>query len=201
MGVGYRSGQQLLGLLGIVGGVAVLAGFLPIFPWDSSALVVLRLVLFNAGVIAIVFAARRRQAAIGRGRSSVAAAVAVGANAWYLAMVILSIGRPLFPEPDPGFRPILFYAAIGLWLADAAFGIVAVRLRAVSRWAALAVAVGSLLALTGVGGLGFTTGPLAALIEPLSLVGIVVLGIGWLVLGIDVVSRPDAAHTPARPAT
>ncbi len=179
----------------------VLAGFLPIFPWDSGPLVVLRLVLFNAGSIAIVFAAHRRQAAIGRGLSSAAAGLAVAANAWYLVMVILSIGRPVFPEPDPGFRQILFYAAIALWLADAGFGFVAARLGAVSRWAALAVAVGSLLALTGVSSLRLTTGPLATLVEPLSLVGIVVLGIGWLVFGIDVVSRPDPVHTPARRAT
>jgi hypothetical protein len=201
MADGGRSGQQLLGILGILGGVGVLSGFLPVFPWDSTLLVILRLALFNAGAIAIVSAVHRRQAAMGRGHSWAVAALAIAANAWYLVMVILSIGRPVFPEPDPAFRPILFYAAIALWLADAAFGFVAVRRRAVSRWAALAVAVGSLLALTGVGGLGFTTGPLGSLIEPLSLVGIVLLGIGWLVLGIDVASRPDAVGTPARPTT
>ena len=192
MGVGDRSGRRLLGLLGIVGGVALLAGFLPLFPWDSGQFVVLRIVLFNLGTIAIAVAIHRRQGSAGRGLSMAAAAAAIGANAWYLVMVILSIGRPQFPEPDAGFRPILFYAAIALWLADAAFGFVAARLGIVSRWAALAVAIGSVLALTGVGGLGFTTGPMRAIIEPLSLAGMVVLGAGLVILGIGLASRSEA---------
>jgi hypothetical protein len=107
-------------------------------------------------------------------------------------MVILAIGRPRFPEPDPEFRPIFFYAAIVLWLTDAAFGFVAARLGAVSRWAALALGFGSLLALLGVGGLGFTTGPFATIIVPLSLVGIGLVGIGWVLLGIDIATRRNA---------
>lgn len=192
MGVGDRSGQQLLGLLGIVGGVALLAGFLPLFPWDSNQFVVLRIVLFNAGTIAIAFTVHRRQASAGRGLSLASAGMAIAANAWYLVMVVLSIGRPQFPDPDAGFRPILFYAAIALWLTDAAFGFIAARHGLVSRWAALAVAIGALLALTGVGGLGFTTGPLRAIIEPLSLAGMVVLGAGLVVLGVELASRSEA---------
>ena len=174
----------------------MLAGFLPLFPWDGNQFVVLRIVLFNAGTIAIAFAVHRRQASAGQGLSGglslAAAGAAIGANAWYLVMVILSIGRPQFPEPDASFRPILFYAAIALWLTDAAFGLVAAKLGVVSRWAALAVAIGSLLALTGVGGLGFTTGALRSIVEPLSLAGMVVLGAGLVALGIELASRSEA---------
>jgi hypothetical protein len=180
--------NRMLGILGILGGVVLVAAFIPNLPW-GNALFTLRLVLFNAGAMAIVFAVHRRQAVIARRLSFLAAAPAILANAWYLVMVILSIGRPQFPEPDPEFRPIFFYAALALWLTDAAFGFVALRLGVVSRWGALALAIGSLLALTGVGGLGFTTGPFAAIIEPLSLVGIALVGIGWVLLGIDVATR------------
>jgi hypothetical protein len=191
MDVGGRSGQQTLGYLGVAGGLAMLAGFLPIFPWDSP-LVIPRIVLFNVGTIAIALAVNRSQTSVGRRLSRAAAATAIAANAWYLVMVLLSIGRPQFPEPDASFRPILFYAAIALWLTDAAFGFVAARLGNVSRRAALAVAIGSLLALTGVGGLGLTTGPWRSIIEPLSLAGLALLGTGLLVLGIELATRREA---------
>jgi hypothetical protein len=192
--------NRILGLLGILGGLVLIAAFIPNLPWGDS-LFGLRLLLFNAGAIAIVFAVHRRQAEISRGISLAAAAPAILANAWYLVMVILSIGRPRFPEPDPGFRPIFFYAAIALWLTDAAFGLVAARIGAVSRWAALALGIGSLLALTGVSGLGFTTGPYAAIVEPFSLVGIGLVGISWVLLGIDVATRKHVLPRSERSAT
>ena len=164
----------------------LLAIWVPAFPWGADLLNPVRLVLFNAGAIAIVIAVDRRQAAISRRLSLAAAVPAILANAWYLAMVIASIGRPQFPEPDAGFRPIFFYAALALWLTDAAFALAALRIGAVSRLAALTLAIGSLLALTGVGGLGFTTGPLAVIIEPMTILGVALVGLGWILLGIDV---------------
>jgi hypothetical protein len=181
--------SRTLGILGILGGAMLLVIWVPDFPWSADFLNPLRLVLFNVGAIAIVIAVHRRQAAISRGVSLAAAVPAILASTWYLAMVILSIGRPQFPEPDPGFRPLFFYAALALWLTDAAFGLVALRIGVVSRWAALALTIGSLLALTGVGGLGFTTGPLAAIIEPLTIVGVALVGLGWILLGVDVATR------------
>jgi hypothetical protein len=192
--------SRILGILGILGGLVLIAAFIPNLPW-GSALFNLRLVLFNAGAIAIVFAVHRRQAVIARGLSLAAAVPAILTNAWYLVMVILSIGRPQFPEPDPEFRPIFFYAALALWLTDAAFGFVALRLGVVSRWAALSLGIGSMLALTGVGGLGFTTGPFAAIVEPLSLWGIGFVGIGWVLLGIDVAIRRYPRSAPPQLAT
>jgi hypothetical protein len=185
--------SRVLGVLGIIGGLVLIAAFIPDLPW-SNASFNLRLVLFNAGAIAVVLAVHRRQAVISRRLSFVATVPAFIANAWYLVMVILSIGRPQFPEPDPEFRPIFFYAAIALWLTDAVFGFVAARIGVVWWWAALALGIGSLLALTGVGGLGFTTGPFATIVEPLALWGIVLVGIGWVLLGVDIAtrSRPTA---------
>lgn len=187
--------SRILGIFGVLGGLVVIAAFIPNLPWGHE-LFNLRLVVFNAGAIAVVFAVHHRQVAIGRGLSLAAAVPAIIANVWYLVMVILSIGRPQFPEPDPEFRPFLFYAAIALWLTDATFGFVAAGLGAVSRGAALALGSGSLLALMGVGGLGFTTGPYARVIEPLSLVGIGLVGIGWVLLGIDVATRRRVVAGP-----
>jgi hypothetical protein len=178
--------DRVLGILGIVGGAMLLAIWAPGFPWGAESIGPLRLVLFNAGAIAIVIAVHRRQLSTSPRLSTAAAVPAILANTWYLVMIVLSIGRPVFPEPDPGFRPILFYAAIALWLTDAAFGLVALRIGVVSRWAALALAIGSVLALAGVGGLGFTTGPLGPIIEPLAIIGVALVGLGWILLGIDV---------------
>jgi hypothetical protein len=58
-----------------------------------------------------------------------------------------------------------------------------------------------MLALTGVGGLGFTTGPFAAIVEPLSLWGIGFVGIGWVLLGIDVAIGRHPRSAPPQSAT
>jgi hypothetical protein len=181
--------SRALGILGILGGAMLLAVWVPNFPWSADFLNPLRLVLFNVGAIAIVVAVHRRQAATSRRLSLAAALPAILANTWYLVMVILSIGRPQFPEPDADFRPIFFYAALALWTTDAVFGFTALRIGVVSRPGALALAIGSVLALTGVGGLGLTTGPLGAIIEPLAIVGIALVGLGWILLGVDAATR------------
>lgn len=188
--------SRALGLVGILGGAVLLAAFLPFIPWGSD-LFNLRLVLFNAGAIAIVFAVHRRQAVIWRRLSLAAAVPAILANAWYLVMVILFIGRPQFPEPDPEFRPIFFYAALAMWLTDAGFGFVALRLGAVSRWAALALAVGSVLAFTGIDRLELVAGDFGWIVRPLALAGIALNGIGWILLGLNVATRRRASD--ARP--
>jgi hypothetical protein len=190
---------RILGVLGIVGGVLLIVVFA--FEIDPE-LNFVRLVLFNVGAIAIVVAVTLRQAAVSRRLSVAAALPAIMANVWYLTMGVLSIGRPVYPEPDPEFRPIFFYAGIALWLTDAVFGSVALRLGVVSRWAALALAVGSILAFGGMGGLGLTAGPFGAIVERLSLVGIALHGLGWIALGIDVgFRRRPGGERPTRTAS
>jgi hypothetical protein len=186
--------SRVLGLIGIIGGVMLVAFLIPNVAWGAT-LFNLRLVFFNAGAIAIAVAVHRRQAARGRLLSLAASVPTILANGGYFVMVLVFVGRPQPPEPDPEFRPLLFVAAVALWLADAAFGLVALRLGGVSRWGALALGIGSVLALTGVSGLGFTAGPWASMIEPLTILGIVLVGFGWILLGIDVATRrhPSAA--------
>lgn len=183
---------RLLGILGILGGLLLVVVFvIEIGP----ELNLLRLVMFNVGAIAIVVAVSRRQVTVARRLTLAAAVPAILTNAWYLGMLILSIGRPVYPEPDPEFRPIFFYAAIALWLTDTMFGAVALRIGVVSRWAALSLTIGSLLAFGGIGGLGLAAGPYGAIVERLSLIGIALNGIGWIALGFDVATRRRPAHT------
>ena len=162
--------SRLLGVLGIVGGLVLIAGFMPDLPWSPASFTI-RLLLLNTGAMAVILAVHRRQAVISHRLSLALTVPAFIANAWYAVMVVLSVGRPQFPVPDPEFRPIFFYAAIALWLTVALFGFGAARIGAVWWWAALALGIGSVLALTGVGGLGFTTGPFAPIVEPLALCG------------------------------
>jgi hypothetical protein len=186
---GDRPGQALeptprsirgLGLFGVIGGVVLIAAFVVEIP---SELNLVRLILFNIGAMAVALAVHRRQVARAPRLSLVVATAVIVANAWYLAMLLLSIGRPVFPEPDPEFRRIEFYAGVAMWLSDAAFGLVAFRLRAVPRWAGLGLAVGTFFGFLGMGNLELVSGDYGWLFTPLALGGIGLGGIAWVVLG------------------
>lgn len=187
---------KALGTLGVVGGLLLVLAFVPNVQliWDF---VIVRLVLFNAGAIAIGVAIHQRQAPRSPRLSLAATMPMILANAWYLVMLLLSIGRPVYPEPDPQFRQISFYAAIALWLSDAAFGLVALRIGVALRWAALALLVGSLGAFSGIGGLPFMTGPFAAIVLPFSQIGIALNGLAWIAFGVSLF-RPQ--RIPIGPA-
>jgi hypothetical protein len=173
--------NRALGVVGILGGSILLAVFVIDF---SPELNVLRLILFNAGAMAIVFAVHRRQARTAPTLALLAAVPAFLANAWYLAMTLLAIGRP---QPFAGdFGLVWFYAGVAMWLADAAFGIVTMRIGVVARWGALALAIGSPLALAGIDRLGLVSAENPTIWGPLALVGAALNGIGWILLGLDV---------------
>ena len=181
--------SRLLGLAGIVGGVVLLAAFVVEIPPDLN---LVRLVLFNVGSGAIALAVHGRQASRAPRLSGAVATAVIVANAWYIAMLVLAIGRPVFPEPDPEFRRIAFYAGAAMWLSDAAFGLVAFRLRAVPRWAGLALAIGTFLGFIGMGNFGLVSGDYGWFFTPLALGGIALGGIAWIVLGASVI-RPRPA--------
>ncbi len=183
---------RALGLIGILGGVALVLAFIPNLPWIWD-FVAVRLVLFNVGAIAIGLAAYRT-GALGSGRASVTVASAVIlANAWYLVMGIAGIGRPQFPEADPDFRLIGFFAGAAMWLTDAVFGYVIWRVGRMARWVGLALAVGSLFAFTGMDRLELVRGDLAWFWRPAALAGIAVNGLAWIALGIAVARRRRVA--------
>jgi hypothetical protein len=177
--------------MGVAGGLALLAAFIPWLPWDAQ-FTNLRIVLFNTGAIAIAVAVQRRLGAgSGRGGRAVVAA-AILANAWYLAMVVLSIGRPQPPQGDPEFRLVGFYAGVAMWWADAALGYVSWRLGVVSRWGGMALAIGSVLVFLGMDRLELVRGDLSWLFTPVALVGGALNGVGWVLLGIGVAVRRPA---------
>jgi hypothetical protein len=174
--------DRFLGLAGILGGSVLLAAFVVDIP---SELNIVRLVLFNLGAIAVVIGIDRRLASDGSRIALTVIYAAVIANAWYLAMILLAIGRPVPPEPDLTFRLIGFYAGLAMWLADSAFGFVTLRLNLARRWGALALAIGSLLAILGMSHLELTTPANPTIFGPLSLIGIALNGVGWILLGLD----------------
>jgi len=174
-------------VLGIAGGATILAAFIPDLPWTNEA-TRLRLVLFNTGAIAIILAVSQRRAA-GSPASRAVAAAAILANAWYLIMVVLSIGRPQPPLGDPEFRLVGFFAGSVMWLADSAFGVVALHDRTIGHAAALALAVGSILAFTGMDRLELARGEFGWLFSPLSLAGIALNGAGWILIGSELLLR------------
>ena len=91
---------------------------------------------------------------------------------------------------------VFFAASLSTWLADAAFGLVALRLGVVSRLGALALAIGSILAVTGMDRLGLTSADGPTIFGPLALAGIALSGIGWILLGLDVAIRRRASEAP-----
>ncbi len=174
--------SKLLGVIGILGGLILIVAFVPSIPWTSDFFN-LRLALFNAGAIAIVIAVHRRQSVSGR-RVAIAGAVpAILANAWYLAMVIWVVAKP--GEVGPGdYGPDFFAAGWFLWVADAWFGLVVLQLGVVSRLAGAALAVGSILTLSGM--TGVLGSDLKPLFGPLALAGLAANGIAWIALGLEV---------------
>jgi hypothetical protein len=191
--------SRILGLVGILGGLVLVVAFLPDLPWTREAFQ-LRLVLFNAGAIAVALAVHRRQVSAAPRASLVVASAVILANAAYLAMVVLSLDRPQPPDADPEFRLVMFFAGVAMWWADAAFGFLAWRLRAVTRWGALALAIGSVLAFLGMDRLELVRGELAWLVAPVALLGVALNGIGWILLGIDVAfRRRRTADVPSQP--
>ena len=172
--------SRLLGLVGILGGAVLLAAFLVDISPELNAV---RIYLFLVGAIAIVIGVHRRQAPVAPGLALLGAVPAVLANAWYIAMMVLATGR-LHPFAGD-FGLVFFAAAVAMSLTDAAFGLVTLRLGVVSRWGALALAIGSMLAVTGIDRLELTS----TIFGPLSQVGLVLTGIGWILLGLDVATR------------
>jgi len=177
---------RMLAFAGILGGVVLVAAFVIDVAPDLNHV---RIVLFNLGGIAIAAALYRRIAAIARRLALALTVVVVVANAWFIAMEFLSIGRPLPPQGDPEFRLIAFYASVLLWLADAAFGVAIWRTGAAARWIGVLLAVASVLALTGNDRFELVRGEWAWLFVPVALIGVGVSGLAWIALGIDVATR------------
>ncbi|MEW5991818.1 MAG: hypothetical protein AB1736_10815 [Chloroflexota bacterium] len=195
---------RILGVVGVIGGLVLLAAYVPNLPWTQEVFV-LRLVVFNGGAIAIAAAMLRPSTTAVLGRVARATAIAmILANAWYAVMVLMSFGRPQYPDPDPEFREIFLWVAVAMWWLDAAFGLTMLRLRGLARWGGLALAIGSVGAFTGMGHLQLIDGDFGWFFYPAALGGVALNGIGWVALGVVVVTRRrprDDARSPVSAAT
>jgi hypothetical protein len=182
--------SRVLGLVGILGGAVLLVAFLPLD--IAPNLFNLRLVLFTVGAMAVVIAVHGRQASAAPRLALVAAVAAIVANASYLAMTLIGIGRTE-PIGAGDFGLVYFFAGLAMWLTDSALGFVTLRLGVVARWGALALAIGSLLAIMGMDRLELTSAANPTIFGTLALVGVALNGLGWILLGLDVATRRRAA--------
>ena len=66
-----------------------------------------------------------------------------------------------------------------------------------ARWGALALAIGSVLALTGMDRLELTSVANPTIFGPLSLIGIALNGLGWILLGLDLASGARGGRATA----
>lgn len=175
--------NRLLGAAGIVGGAVLLSAFLigiPEWFWD------LRMTLYLVGAIAVVVGVHRRQADAAPTLSLAVAIAAIAANGLYLARAVVFPNSPWHPfAGDNGM--VFFYAGLATWIADTAFGVVALRLGAVTRWGALALAIGSALSILGMDRLELTSEANPTIFGPIGLIGVALNGVAWILLGVDLV--------------
>jgi hypothetical protein len=179
-----RSVDRVLGILGIIGGVALLLAYVVEIP---ANLAVSRLALFFTGSIAVTIALARRADLADR-RTIVVASVAVALNVASIAMVVLSIGRD---HPFGGdFGLLWFWIAFATWLADAAVGLLAWRRHTTPTIAAVVLAIGSVLAILGMDRLGLSSAADITVFGRLGLLGVALNGLGWVLVGLDLVLGP-----------
>ena len=180
--------SRVLGILGVIGGAALLVAFVlaPLSISVSPDLFNLRLILFNLGAIAVVVAVHLRQRAVWPRLALVGAIPAVLANAAYIVVTWLAVSRPGeigFGDYGPWFS----YVAGAMWLGDLWFGLVTFKLGVLSRWSAAALVVGSLAALAGMGIFGLWTS--GSIEEKVILAGVALHGVAWVLLGLEVALR------------
>lgn len=174
---------RILGAAGVVAGVVILLAYVIELP---AELFPPRLVVFGLGVIAIGMGVHRRQSSRAAGLSLAVMLALLFACAFFVATVVLV---------RPGSL-IGFWSGVALWMASAVFGLASAWIGGVSRIGSIAVAVGALLTLTGIDRLGLVSAASPTIFNVLSQVGIVVMSIGWIVLGIDVALRRSTVRAP-----
>jgi hypothetical protein len=178
---------RALGVSGIVGGTVLVASFVPIL-WPDGDVFNARLIVLNVGSISIAAALARRYMA-GRSKFVMATAGAVVlVNLGHLVLIAGIVAQP--GEPGAGSFPPPYGATLqAVWAIGVAFGIVSLARGVGSRPGSVALAVGSGLAFSP------TVGLVGELIGTASLVGIALVGIGWVLLGVDVATRRGTGST------
>lgn len=184
---------RLLGLLGVLGGAFLLLGYINLDEWTPD-LFTLRLLLFNLGAIAVGLAAYPRHAAVSRRLALAGTIPVVAANAAYLLFTLKLVAQP--GELGPGdYQPVGLFilTAAAMWLADAWFGLVALRAGVLNRWSTLSLLVGSIAAFAGMSNFGLA--PSGSLVEKVILIGVALHGFAWVLLGLELALRRRPAPT------
>jgi hypothetical protein len=173
-------GTRVLGVVGVLGGLGLLAAFIAEIPvgWNPA-----RLVLFAAGAMAVAVAAHAPHAAASRPLALAATVPLLLANGAQIAWVVLAQDRE---RPFAGgFGMVGFWVGLAFWLADAWFGLIALRLGVLWRWAALALVVGSLAAIVGMDRLELTSQANPTIFGPIGLAGVALNGLAWFLFGLE----------------
>lgn len=182
--------MRAFGLAGIAGG-AVLIGSFVSFLWPDNDAFNARLIVLNVGSIATATALARRWTAR---PSMLVTATAIGVvvvNLVHLVLITQIVARPGQPVDGP-FPPLYAPVLQLMWLMGIAFGIVSLLRRVGSRPASVSLAVGSAVAFAMTLGVPFNE-----TIRTIALTGVGLAGLGWVLLGIDVVTRRrPVAATP-----
>ena len=185
--------MRVLGLLGIAAGLILVSAFVFFIPGEFN---LARLLLFNAGAIAITVAvARLASDRVGRLGQVLAVSVVV-AN---LAYAVGTLYTGQFEYPFAGLRGVVYaWITMAMWLSDGLFGLVVFRLGGLAGLGGAALALGGFAIL---GGDRFWEP--SELAGTVAAAGVMLNGFGWIVLGLVVAfrHRPAAALTErSRPA-
>jgi hypothetical protein len=172
------------GVLGIAGGVVLLAAFVISIEQAANTL---RLLLFAAGLAATAAGLWTVHAHVQSRLATVGSVPVIAATGAFVAWLLAAqfVDRPF--AGDVGL--LGFWIAIAMWLAAAWLGVVAIRLRVAPRVASWLLAGGSLLAITGIDRLELRARLGAALIDAVSLAGLAMVGLGLVLLGWFLVRR------------
>ena len=198
---------RTLGLLGVVGGALLLAAFVSWNPFADAAANVVRLFLFTLGGVAIALALYRRQAAVAPRLALIVTAAVALTGIWNTGHLVIALGQAHPFGGTIGF--IYFLAGLSLWLTAAAFGAAVLRIGAAARnlpaWlaaavrlGALALVIGSLLAVLGMDRFELVRNDqFGNLIQDIALAGIFLNGTGWILLGAGVLLAGRRANNSA----
>jgi hypothetical protein len=192
--------DRALGVAGIIAGTVLLLGFLGLVVEPPPGTHDVKLVIYCLGAAAVAIGVHRRQAPIAPAVVIAVTVAVVLANLWYVVRVLLPYG-PWHPFVNDGGAAWLVTGVV-LWTADAAFGLACAWLTRITRFGAMALAIGSVLAMTGMNQLGLTSAADPTIFTPLSLIGIGLNGVGLILIGLDVMTggRPvlSPGSAPAR---
>jgi hypothetical protein len=190
--------MRVAGILAVVGGVLLLWAFISWNPFSERSANWVRLALFGLSGIAVALAYHRRQAAVRPFLARAATGAVVVVGAWNELWLALAWDRD---SPFGGdFGMIGFVAGFLGWIAASVYGAAMLVIAAawlgmgrvtavVTRLAAALLVVAGPVATLGMDRLGLTRSEsYGELFTTLGMVGVMGVGLAWLVLGLALVA-------------